>query len=443
MAFKRFRQQLFIRLGCLFVCMSGVALLIASTELIVAPAILGVITVAVAWNIARFVQHTNNKLTHFLQSMRSADFSQHPDMADLGQDFKELGQAMNAYMERMRDSRVVQEKTLRYLQAVVDHVPVPLMALAPQGTLDFLNNAARRFFAPHVLTRVEDLDRFGPDLRKTMAHMRVGERQLVKLINDSVTIRSAISATEIVVDSVPIRLIALQNISSELEETELEAWQQLVQVLTHEVMNSITPVTSLAQTAAELLKDGKHDPETLADVKNAVDTVARRANALTRFVQSYRQLSRLPQPEQQRLLVSDLFKRLDTLIGAEWRERNLTMDMKVTPPGLTVNADPEQLEQILINLAQNASEALDGRVCAKVWLTGSLNHQGRVIIEISDNGPSVPPELRERIFVPFFTTKHTGSGIGLALTRQVMIAHKGSISVREREGGGAIFTLAF
>lgn len=177
MIFKQFQQQLFIRLGCLFVCMLGLAFLIATTELLVAPVILGFITITLAWNISRFVRHTNNKLTHFLQSMRSADFSQYTDMADLGRDFRELGQVMNAYMDRMRDSRTAQEKTLRYLQAVADHVPVPLMALTSQGTLDFLNNASRRFFAPHIPTRIADLDRYGPDLRKTMMHIRVGERQ--------------------------------------------------------------------------------------------------------------------------------------------------------------------------------------------------------------------------------------------------------------------------
>ncbi len=443
MVFKRFRQQLFFRLICLFGCMTGLAFLIVATDLVASPIILGLVTGALAWNITRFVQHTNTTLTHFLQSMRSSDFLYHSDMAALGRDFKDLGTAMNTYMDRMRANRATQEKALRYLQAVVDHVPVPLMTITPQGSLDFLNNASRRFFAPHAPGRIEDLDHYGPDLRKTMVHMHIGERRLVKLAKDNVTLRVALSVTKIIVDGVPIRLIAMQNISSELEATELEAWQQLVQVLTHEVMNSITPVTSLAQTAADLLKNSDHDPETIADVKNAVDTVARRADALTRFVQSYRRLSRLPQPKPQRLLISELFTRLNTLIGAEWRERGLSMDMAVTPPGLTVHADPEQLEQVLINLAQNATEALQGQDDAKVWLTGSLNHQGRVIIEMSNNGPSIPDEIQDRIFVPFFTTKHTGSGIGLALTRQVMIAHKGSVSIRERTGGGAVFTLAF
>ncbi|GER00446.1 hypothetical protein JCM17845_10690 [Iodidimonas gelatinilytica] len=238
-------------------------------------------------------------------------------------------------------------------------------------------------------------------------------------------------------------MIALQNISNELETTELEAWQQLVQVLTHEVMNSITPVTSLAETAAHLLNDGKGDSETLQDVKHAVDTVARRAKALTHFVESYRKLSRLPRPKPQRLALIDLFKRLELLMGAEWRDRAVTMHIDVSPPGLAVNADPEQLEQVLINLAQNAAEALEGREDAKIWLTGSLNRQGHVVINVADNGPGIPADIRERVFIPFFTTKRTGSGVGLALTRQVMIAHKGSVSINDRKGGGTVFTLSF
>jgi nitrogen fixation/metabolism regulation signal transduction histidine kinase len=267
---------------------------------------------------------------------------------------------------------------------------------------------------------------------------------------DDVEQQLTISATEIVLAGKLEKLVSLQNIQSELDGVQLQAWQDLVRVLTHEIMNSITPVTSLAKTAAELVDDailklGEHPEvsEELADVKSAVETVARRSEGLMQFVQSYRRLTRLPAPKQQRIQLSELFANVEQLVAAEWAEKEIELSLRVEPSSLELTADPDMLEQVLLNLLQNAEHVLAGRDPARVNLVGSLSRQGHVSVEVSDNGPGVSADIAKRIFVPFFTTRREGSGVGLALTRQVMLAHGGTATLGTSDSGGAKFTLRF
>ena len=215
-------------------------------------------------------------------------------------------------------------------------------------------------------------------------------------------------------------------------------------------MNSITPVASLAKTATELVDDVIEQvdgqPEVLAelaDVKDAVATVARRSDGLMHFVQSYRRITRLPAPRVRSISLADLFKTVHNLVEADWAEQDINLSMRVEPNSLELHADPDMVEQVLLNILRNARQALTGRQPGRVDLVGYLNRQGHVSIEISDNGPGIPANIASNIFVPFFTTKREGSGVGLALTRQIMLAHGGNVTAGHSESGGARFTLNF
>jgi two-component system nitrogen regulation sensor histidine kinase NtrY len=259
-----------------------------------------------------------------------------------------------------------------------------------------------------------------------------------------------ISATEIVIAGKLEKLVSLQNIQTELDGVQLKAWQDLVRVLTHEIMNSITPVASLAKTATELVDDALHKlkghpdvSEDLADVKSAVETVARRSDGLMHFVQSYRRLTRLPAPKQRQILLTELFADVEQLVAAEWAEKEIELTLRVEPRSLELTADPDMVEQVLLNLLQNAEHVLAGRDSARVNVVGRLSQQGHVSVEVADNGPGVSEDIAKRIFVPFFTTRREGSGVGLALTRQVMLAHGGTATLGTSDSGGAKFTLRF
>uniref|UniRef100_UPI003F6A3FDC sensor histidine kinase n=1 Tax=Pseudemcibacter sp. TaxID=2943293 RepID=UPI003F6A3FDC len=323
-------------------------------------------------------------------------------------------------------------------------------SLNGDGTISIHNNAARRLFGSTHVTRIADLAQFGDEFRKKVLTLAPGERHLITFKIDDVEQKLTIASTQIISAGKIEKLISLQDIQSELDVAQLQAWQDLVRVLTHEIMNSITPVSSLAKTSTDLVDDaiekvkGQQElVDELTDVRDAVDTVARRSDSLMHFVQSYRRLTRLPPPEKEQLVVRKIFEDVVKVATIDWETKNIELEMNVSTDGLEVSADPEMLEQMLINLMKNAAEALENTENAKVGLSAKINKRGRIIIEVYDNGPGIESDLAEKIFVPFYTTKREGSGVGLALTRQVMIAHGGTVSLTKTVGGGATFILTF
>jgi nitrogen fixation/metabolism regulation signal transduction histidine kinase len=259
-----------------------------------------------------------------------------------------------------------------------------------------------------------------------------------------------LATTELVISGARERLVSLQDIQSELDATQAEAWEDLVRVLTHEIMNSITPVTSLAKTASDVVGDlvervhgGESIEEDLGDLQDAIGTVARRSDSLMQFVDGYRQITRLAPPEKKRIRIADLFEAAVRLAKAECPRTDVTFVIDVNPGELDVYADRDLLEPVLINLLRNAWQATASVEQARIALHGRMNRRHNIVLEIADNGEGVPASVASKIFVPFFTTKEDGSGVGLALARQVMIAHGGFVRVGGNDAGGATFSLTF
>ena len=408
------------------------------------------VVVVLAYEMIRFVSKTNAEITRFLDAARYADFGQRFNFHGLGAGFGELGDTFTDILKRFQDARAGQEEELRHLKALIEHVPAPLISVKAGGQLVLWNNAARRLFGSAHVTRLTDLGQFGAEFEKEVTDLKAGQRRLVTFEVEGIEQRITLAATQIIIGGHVERLISLQDIQSELDAAQLQAWQDLVRVLTHEIMNSITPVASLAKTAVDLVDDvasqvtdNPEVVEELADVKDAVNTVARRSDSLMQFVSSYRRLTRLPPPNKTTIRLDELFEHVAKLAAQHWPDKALSLMIKVDPSELDVQADRDMVEQVLINLLQNAEQALEGRERATVWLSGHLSRRGRVVIEVADNGPGIPADIAKKIFVPFFTTKREGSGVGLALTRQVMIAHGGAVSLAARNGGGAKFSLMF
>ena len=409
--------------------------------------ILLTVLVAELW---RYVSRTNREVARFLDAARYADYSQRFDFKKDGSGFDALGQTFTEIIDRMRERSTDQEARLRRLRALVEHIPVPLMSLHADGSITLQNNAARRLFGAEHVTALRDLRKFGFSFAEAVDNAVPGERQLVKFTVEGIEYHLTLAATEIVVESRIERLISLQDIQSELDATQAEAWEDLVRVLTHEIMNSITPVTSLAQTAADVVEDvidkvarGEPAVEDLDDLRDAVSTVARRSNSLTQFVDSYRQITRLAPPEKKRIPIAILFDEVMRLAAAECPQDNIAFESEVAPESLDVYADRDLLEPVLINLLRNAWQAVVAVDEPHVRLTARMNRRNNVVIEVADNGPGVTDDVANKVFVPFFTTKEGGSGVGLALARQVMIAHGGFIRLGRNASGGATFSLTF
>ena len=415
--------------------------------LLIIAAILLVASIMELW---RFVSRSNRELARFHDAARFADFSQRFNLQGVGSGFDELGATFADILDNLRATREVSEASVRHQRAIIEHTPIPLLTLPADESISLLNNAARRLFAAANVTKRQDLIPFGKGFHDAVVEAVPGRRELVAFTVEEMEYKLTLAAAEIVTRDGSEKLISLQDIQTELDATQADAWQDLVRVLTHEIMNSITPITSLAMTAEAVVNDiiEKSDASSaiggdLVDLHDAIETVAKRSESLVNFVDSYRQLTRLAPGEKRRVRLQELFTSVRRLAEAEYPQCGEWLVSRVSPEGLDVIADRDLLEPVLTNLLRNAWQAVAGVEKPSISLGGRLNSRGNVVIEVSDNGPGVPEEIASKVFVPFFTTKVNGSGVGLALARQVMIAQGGFIRLGKSDTGGAKLSLIF
>lgn len=412
-----------------------------------APALLAAAVFAgMTWSLFRFVDRSNRGLVRFLQAVRYHDFSLSPGIEGLSGSFAELNDAFRQISGQFQRAREEKEEQYRYLQTVVQHIGVGLLSLRADGNIDLFNHAAKRLLRVSHLRNIADLPPMFRQLREDIDRLRPGEKSLLKLDFPDEELQLSLSTTEFKQRGQLYKLISLQNIQVELEEKETEAWQSLTRVLTHEIMNSLTPIASLAATASSLLGEAESGAAASTrgqDVAEALLTINRRSQGLIRFVHAYRSVALIPKPQFAVFPVAEMFQRMEKLLQEKLTRQGIAFSAEVEPPSLEMTADPDLAEQVLINLLLNAMEALGGSPDPRIQLSSRMNERGRVVIQVSDNGPGIAAEAREKVFIPFFTTKKEGSGIGLSFSRQVMRLHHGSISVQSQPGTGTVFTLRF
>lgn len=450
MIHKRFRLVCAVRVLLLSVTIAALFYLILHTNLFATIVIVTALVLYQIFSLLHYVEKTNRDLTRFLQSIQHADFSQSFTGGGLGTSFDDLKAAFTRVTDEFRRARAEKEEHFRYLQTVVQHVGIGLLAFKYDGAVDLINNAAKRLLKVPYLKNIAGLEPVSPALVGALRQLRAGEKALVKIDDAEGVVQLAVYATEFKMRDETFTLVSLQNIQSELEEKEMEAWQNLIRVLTHEIMNSVTPISSLASSVKDLLRaredqngDLAVDSETLGDVRSAVQTIQKRSEGLLYFVDSYRNLTRIPKPHFQVFPVKNLFEQVQQLMSASVRNNGIAFHARIEPNSLELTADPELIEQVLINLLLNAMQAVQEQRNALIDLNAQLDERGRVVIQVKDNGPGIIAEAREKIFIPFFTTKKGGSGIGLSLSRQIMRLHRGTISVSSEPNVATVFTLRF
>lgn len=430
--------------------------MIMNTQYFVSSALIGVLIIAQLINLIRYVETTNNQLQRFFEAISYNDFSQTFSNRAGNKSFASLNDAFNDIIEKFKTERSKGEESYRYLQTVVQHVGIGLFSYNQKGEIELFNTAAKRLLDVSVLRNVSQLKEVSIPLFETVIGLKSGARTLLNCSLGSEKLQLAIYATEFRMKGDNYKLISIQNISSELDEKEMEAWQNLTQVLAHEIMNSITPIASLSDTVNSMLMGdvfGSESPEpipqeTLKDVKDALGTINKRSLGLMRFVNSYRNITQIPLPIFEVLAVKEVLERVRNLMKGEASRRRVEMEVIVDPETLEITADAQLIDQALINIVKNAFKALSDTSNPKIILRGRIDGSGHPTLEVEDNGPGIKESVKEKIFVPFYTTSKSntengGSGIGLSLSRQIMRMHSGTLNVTTSKKGCTIFTFRF
>ncbi len=467
MVYKRFSVIVFARTVVLCLSLLLLIFLLTKTSFIATPFIVALLIVTQVYSLIHYVQKTNRDIARFFDSIKYSDFSQSFRSNVKGSSFDELNRAFSEVIEEFRRTRSEKEEQYRYLQIVVQHVGIGLLGFTAEGKVELVNAAAKRILRLNSIQNISDLHSVSSRLAGALEQIKAGENVLVKFVNDNELFQLSVYATEFKMRDTHYKLVSLTNIKNELEEREMEAWQNLIRVLTHEIMNSVTPITSLSSTANSLLEEAVNDsaggtddkasemPETSAssmlpvpsavlhDVKGALDAISRRSKGLLHFVDDYRNLTRIPTPNFQTIKIGELFDRVQKLFAERLQIRGIAFYRSLEPSELELTADPDLVEQVLINLILNSIGALAGAPSPKIILSAKTDSRGGILLQVADNGQGIPEELQEKIFIPFFTTRKEGSGIGLSLSRQIMRAHKGSITVSSAKGQDTVFTLRF
>ncbi|MEM7107381.1 MAG: ATP-binding protein [Bacteroidota bacterium] len=397
----------------------------------------------------RFIARTNRRLTLFLESIKYSDFvSAFSADNELGQSFKALNVAFNDVLEAFRKARSEKEEHLQYLNTIVEHVSTGLVSYDATGQVHLINATAKRFLKVDSLRNIEELLETQSRLYKVLFDLPAGKSELYRIEGD---IQLSVNATDIILRGRQMKLVALQNIQPELQRKELEAWQNLTKVLRHEIMNSITPIASLTSTMKDILiedLDNKEDrfelpDEAVEDLQEGLETIESRSQGLIRFIDAYRDYTSIPLPKMVKLSVQQLLDQVVNLLKVELRKAQVQISVSVTPQDLMLEGDVELLEQVLINLVKNAIEAFENHTQPRIELRAKLNEIDNVKIMVKDNGKGIIREALDQIFIPFYSTKTSGSGIGLSLSRQIMQLHHGTLTVDSEPNEFTEFTLTF
>lgn len=449
MIFNRFELTLLVRVILLAASITLCLYFFLISERIASGIIICLLLIYQIYELYQYVLETNRKLTRFLEAVKYSDFTAGFNKdSRLGESFGDLNRMFNEVFEAFRQARAEKEENWQYLKTVVQHVNVGLLSYDENGKIELLNNTAKRFLKANQITRISDLSRINYDLYNIIISLPAGSKTLFKPSQD---MHLSINATELRLRGSLYKLVSFQNILSELQQQEIEAWQNLTKVLRHEIMNSITPIASLAGTAIDIIKEDvicengtvTFSDESYDDISMSLRTIENRSKGLVTFVEAYRNFTSIPQPEFERVQIDHVIQEVVQLIRVGIANPQTKINVNFNPPKLIVRIDPKLIEMVLINLLKNACEAIGETEDPCIDVNIFTDPEQRVYVDVVDNGPGIEPEALEKIFIPFFTTKKTGSGIGLSLSQRIMQMHHGNLTARSVVGKGTIFTLQF
>jgi nitrogen fixation/metabolism regulation signal transduction histidine kinase len=418
-------------------------------EYFITPFLIGALIIFQIILLVRYVDITNRNLASFLESIRFSEFTRSFHIEGMGDSFEELNKAFNEVIGDFQKIRQQLEEQYQYLNSIVSNIDISIITYHKDGTVDMVNKAFQDLFQVYNLKHIQQLEKVNQELSDILMKLEPGKNYVLKIKQEDDILQLAVYGSEFRLHTKRILLVTIKDIQYVLEEQETETWQKLIRVLTHEIMNSITPVASLTSTLSLMVKDtkeehgGRLDEESTEEIQKALDTIRKRSEGLLHFVNTYRNLTKIPKPNFESVRAKELLEDIKPLMEKDLVDNNIRFVTQVDPDYLEFYADHKLIEQVLINLITNAIHALEERRDGRIDLKAFRSKRGRPTITVSDNGRGILQDVLDKIFIPFFTTKPKGSGIGLSLSKQIMRLHGGSITARSEPEQGTTFTLTF
>lgn len=447
MQVKRYEWNLLIRIVLLFAVLCVAALLLVKGLYLFA-LLVSLVIIFLVINIFRFTSKSNEELQQFVESVHYRDFSRHFDEKNAPISVQPLRKGFNEINTTFKVISREKETQYVYLQKILELVDTGILSYeVNDGEIAWMNETLKKLLGIPYLKTIHSLEKRDEGLYKEVLAVKPGESKVAKVTTDRSSFKILLSATAFQTEGKIFKLIAFQNVNDALDETEAQAWRKLLSVMTHEIMNSVAPISSLADTLKNRLQQStthlQNNEGSVEDLELGIETIKRRSEGLLKFAETYRNLNKITTLNVKKVLVRDLFENLNRLMLPTLEKKKIELEIILKDPDITLNVDANLIEQVMINLMVNAIDAVKENPSPNISLIAYYSSDNKTIIKISDNGSGMTEEIMDKIFIPFFSTRKTGSGIGLSLCKQIMMLHKGSIQVSSVIDEGTVFSLRF
>lgn len=440
-----------LRLVLIFTAMLALAFFIGQQARLFSILGIALILIALIAEMFHKIYRTNRIVDSVMESIRYGDYNKQIRDKAAGLGFENLADSAQSIINAIASARIEKETQYQYLQTILEHIHTAVITLDNNMQPELINPLALNTLGLFNMKKPswQDIEKTAPKFTNTVNNLGDSGREMIQLSNTPTGKQLLILVNTVKIGGNPVKIITFQDIEPEIEQKEMESWQTISRIMAHEIMNSLTPLSSLTETGIMLLeKDGRANSienitqQTIDNLHTALLTISDRNRALSQFIGNYRQLSRLSPPDKQEVQVSRLMKEIELLYQNHCLEKGISFTIRPVPDKHRIMVDEAQVKQVLINLIKNATEAMESTRAPEITINVRriLNH---ISIAINDNGPGIPDHVLERIFVPFYTTKPEGSGIGLSLSRQIIRNHQGQITVESKEGKGSSFVVSF
>jgi two-component system nitrogen regulation sensor histidine kinase NtrY len=401
-------------------------------------------------SLIKYLNSTNRKISYFLESVQNEDstLSFTTDITD--KPIREIYQGLTKVNKQIQQLKIKGRQQEQYFQTLLEHLNTGIVTFNSEGFVHHANSSAKKMLGVDILTHINQLERVNPNLFQAIRNITPPEQKLVSVTTERGIIQLSLKSTSFKAKDNELILLSIQDIRNELDEKELDSWMKLIRVLMHEIMNSIAPITSLSESLSKYFAiEGRPalpeeiDEKTIQTTIRGLNVIKEQGKGLMLFVESYRKLTHLPKPDKKVFKVEELVNRIKVLYASLESSDKIKLTVSLFSPDMELFADENLISQVLINLIKNALQSNERNPEGRIQITARFNSENRPEIRVTDNGPGIPAEIMEQIFVPFFTTRENGSGIGLSLSRQIMRLHGGSLQARSVLGKETVFSLIF